>query len=284
MFWTSPDFPLAAADLEQRVVGGALCVGRIEQQHPAESRSPAGGQAPILTLDVMDDGGARPGQQRRHDQANALAGSGRREAQHMLRAMVAEIGATPEAEKNAIGMKKPRLANLARFGPARGAVGRDLLHFAGAPHRHRDRHHEGRDTARAGDEAARDEDLVGVGVIGEPPPEEGGRLIDRPPEQSEPGMAKLRLEGELPGRPFRRAPYEADDDSTDEKDLAPENFGRVHGDTRSAASRKADASPNCEGSGTWTRWRSNRTVSAAILIVPAPASGRDSTPRSLRAR
>ncbi len=63
-----------------------------------------------------------------------------------------------------------------------------------------------RDTAGARDEAARDEDLVGVGVVGEPPPEEGGRLIDRPAEQSEPGMAELRLEGELPGCPFRRAP------------------------------------------------------------------------------
>src|SRR5574337_572371 len=180
-------------------------------------------------------------------------------------------------------MKEPRLANFVSLGPAGGAVGRHLLYLACAPHRHGHCHHEGRDTARACDEAACDEDLVGVGVIGEPPPEEGWGLIDRPPEQGEPGVAKLRLEGELPGCPFRRAPYEADDDSTDEKDLAPENFGRVHGDTRSAASRKADASPNCEGSGTWTRWRSNRTVGAAILTVPAPASGRDSTPRSLRA-
>ena len=31
------DFPLAAADLEQRIVGGAGGVGRIEQQHAAEA-------------------------------------------------------------------------------------------------------------------------------------------------------------------------------------------------------------------------------------------------------
>jgi hypothetical protein len=49
------DFPFAAAYFEQRVVGGALGVGRIEQQHPTEARTPAGGQAPILTLYVMDD-------------------------------------------------------------------------------------------------------------------------------------------------------------------------------------------------------------------------------------
>ena len=40
------DLPLAAADLEQRVVGGALGIGRIEQQHAAEARTQAGGQLP----------------------------------------------------------------------------------------------------------------------------------------------------------------------------------------------------------------------------------------------
>ena len=68
-----PDFPLAAADLEQWVVGGALRVRRIEQEDTAEPRAPPGRKPPVLALDVMDDGGARPGQQRRHDQAYALA-------------------------------------------------------------------------------------------------------------------------------------------------------------------------------------------------------------------
>ena len=177
------DFPFAAAHLEQRIVGGALRVGRIEQQHAAEPRAPAGGQSPVLALDVMDDRRARPGQQRRHDQANALAGSRRREAQDMLRAVVAEIGAAPAAEQNAVRCEKARLADLARLGPARGAVGRDLLHFARAPDRHGDRHDEGGDAARRRDDSRPDEDVVGVGVVGEPPPEEGGRLVDRPAEQ-----------------------------------------------------------------------------------------------------
>ena len=85
------DFPFAAADLEQRIVGGARGVGRIEQQHAAEARAPAGGQRPVLALDVVDDRRARPGQQRRHDEADALAGPRRRETQHMLRAVVAKI-------------------------------------------------------------------------------------------------------------------------------------------------------------------------------------------------
>ena len=167
-------------------------------------------------------------------------------------------------------MEKPGLANLARLGPARGPVGRDLLHFARPPHRHGDGHDERGDAAGARDEAARDEDLVGVGVVGEPPPEEGGRLVDRPAEQHEPGMAELRLEGELPSGPLRRRPHEAEDDSTDEKDLAPENLGRVHGDTRSAASREADASADCEASGTRTRWRSNRTDQRCDPHSPSP--------------
>jgi hypothetical protein len=65
------DFPFAAPDLEQRVVGGAVGVGRIEQQHSPEAAAPSGGQHPILSLDVMDDGRAWPGQQRRHNEADA---------------------------------------------------------------------------------------------------------------------------------------------------------------------------------------------------------------------
>ena len=80
-------------------------VGRIEQQHAAEPRSPAGGQPPVLALDVVDDRRARPGQERRHDEADALAGSRRREAQHMFRAVVAQIGAAPAAEHDAVGMQ-----------------------------------------------------------------------------------------------------------------------------------------------------------------------------------
>ena len=61
------NLPFAAAHFEQRVVGGALRIGRIEQQHAAEPRPPSGGQRPVLALDVVDDRRARPGQQRRHD-------------------------------------------------------------------------------------------------------------------------------------------------------------------------------------------------------------------------
>jgi uncharacterized membrane-anchored protein len=45
---------------------GTACVGRVEQQAVREARAPAGGQSPVLALDVVDHGGAGPRKQRRH--------------------------------------------------------------------------------------------------------------------------------------------------------------------------------------------------------------------------
>src|SRR5690348_13318400 len=101
---------------------------------------------------------------------------------------------------------------------------------------------------------------MGISIVGEPPPEECGRLVYRPAERGEPGAPEQGLEGELPGGPLRRRPHEGEHGSADEKNLDPKNLGRVHGETRSAASRRADASSDCEGSSGWTQWRSNRTV------------------------
>src|SRR5579883_326345 len=213
----------------------------------------------------MDDRRARPGEQRRHHQTDALAGTRRRKAQHMLRTMMAEVGAAPPAQQHAVGMEKPRLADLARLRPARGAVGRDLLHFSGPPHRHGDRHDEGRDAAGPRDEAAGDEDVVGISVISEPPPEEGWRLVHRPAKQAEPGMAEPRLEGELPGGPLRRRPEESEDDGADEKDLAPENLGRVHESMKSECrSQRARVIPT--SSRVRRPWSANRMA----VIAPGP--------------
>src|SRR3546814_3815060 len=80
-----PYLPFAAPYFEQRVVGGRRRIGRIEQQHLAEPRAKTGGQTPVLALDVVNDCRSRPGEQRGHHQADALAGPGRCEAQPMLR-------------------------------------------------------------------------------------------------------------------------------------------------------------------------------------------------------
>src|ERR1700719_3987284 len=70
-------FGVAAADFEQRIVGRGMRIGGIEQQPPAEPRTETGGELPVLALDVMDNGGTRPGQERRNDKTYALAGAGR---------------------------------------------------------------------------------------------------------------------------------------------------------------------------------------------------------------
>ena len=96
-------FPFAAADFKQWIVGRRLGVGRIEQQHAPVPGAEAGGELPVLALDVVDDGRARPGQQRGDHEADALAGTGWRKAQHMLRPVVAEIVVGVTAEHHAIG-------------------------------------------------------------------------------------------------------------------------------------------------------------------------------------
>jgi hypothetical protein len=148
----------------------------------------AGGQLPVLALDVVDDGRARPGQQRGHDQADALAGSGRREAQHMLRPVMAQIVAVVAAEHHAIGTEQPGRLHLLRLGPARRAVGLDVLGFARPPDRHADGDGDGDEAARRRDEGALDEDRRRIGVVEIPPPEEGGRIVDGQPNSSNQGV------------------------------------------------------------------------------------------------
>src|SRR3546814_12056597 len=66
-------------------------VGRIEHQRVAEPRAPARSQLPILALDVVHDGASGPGEQRRHDKADALARTGRCEGHDLLSADLAKI-------------------------------------------------------------------------------------------------------------------------------------------------------------------------------------------------
>ena len=94
--------PFAAANFQQWIIGGRIRVGWIEQQHAAVPLAKAGSQGPVLSLDVMDDATARPGQKRRHHQTDALAGSGRREAEHMFRSIMPEVVTLKPAEYDPI--------------------------------------------------------------------------------------------------------------------------------------------------------------------------------------
>jgi hypothetical protein len=91
----------------------------------------------------------------------------------MLGSVMAQIGATPAAEENAVWMEETGLADLALVGPARRAVGGRTLHLAGAPHGHGDGDGKGGDTTSARDEAACYEDVMRIGVESKPPPKEG---------------------------------------------------------------------------------------------------------------
>ena len=95
-------FVRPAADLQQRIVGFAVRIGRIEQDDAAEAGAPTGRQAVVLALDVVDDERAGPGQQGRDDETHALARPGGRETQDVLRPFVPEIGVAELAKQQAV--------------------------------------------------------------------------------------------------------------------------------------------------------------------------------------
>ena len=122
------------------------------------------------------------------------------------------------------------LTNFPGLGPSGRAIGGDALYLPRPPDRHGDRHDDGGDSAGGGDVGALDEDVARISVVGEPPPEEGRRLIDWPTEYLEPRKAELGLERQTPSDPLRCSPDEGEHDGADEEHLAPEDLGRVHGD------------------------------------------------------
>ena len=127
------NFARALAHLEQRIEAGRAGIGGIEQQAVRELGPPAGGQLPILALDVVDHGGADPSQQGWHDEANALARPRRRDRQHMLGAVVAQIPLVVEAQHDAFVGKQVGIAHITEIRPAGRAIGCGLLVEAGPP-------------------------------------------------------------------------------------------------------------------------------------------------------
>jgi hypothetical protein len=91
----------ARAARRERIETGGAGIGGIEQQAGGEAAAPASGELPVLALDVVDHGGAGPGQHRRHHQADALAGAGRRHGEDVLGAVMAQIGVIEQSEHDA---------------------------------------------------------------------------------------------------------------------------------------------------------------------------------------
>ena len=228
MFWHVADLVRPLAHLQERVVAGRARVGRIEQQAMGEAATPAGRELPVLALDVVHDGRAGPGEQRRDDQADALAGARRCEGHHMLGTVVAEIPVAEPPEEDARGMEQPGPLDLLPARPARRAVGGDEPVLPGAPQRADDGDDDARKSARRCDHAGLVEDRRRIGVVGVPPLEEAPGVIDRPGEDREPGQAEPRLVGELGRGPLGRHPQAADHHREDDQDLAEEELGGGH--------------------------------------------------------
>ena len=182
----------------------------------------AGGEGPVLALDVVDDGGARPGQQRGHDEADALAGTRGREAQNVLGAVMAEIRPIQLTKHDAVWPEQAGRLHFGRRRPPGGTIGLDVLRFARWPDGHTDGDRDRDESARCRDARALDEHRRGVGVLGIPPPEKGRGKIDRHAgRQLEPGLSQFRLESESPRRPLCRGPDRDKHDQTDDDNLAP---------------------------------------------------------------
>ena len=214
-------FPRAAPDFEERIIGRRCGVRRIEEQHPAMLCAKARGELPVLTLDVMNDAAPRPGQQGRHHEADALPGSGRREAEDMLGAIVAQIGSGHAPENDAIGAQHVGSPYLAVLRPACRSIGLGPPALARTPHRHADRDDNRQQPARRGDRGAAVEDRRRIGVERKPPPEEGWRRIDGIVTDAEPGSAERRLKSERFRRRLGRGPDRREDDQQHREDLAP---------------------------------------------------------------
>src|SRR3981081_542988 len=131
-------------------------------------------------------------------------------------------------QDNAIRTEKSGRSDLPRISPASRAVGFDILGLTCPPDRHADRYGNGDKTSRRRDEGTLDKDQRRIGVVDEPPPEEGRWVVDLPTRQLEPGAAKLRLVGEPPGGPLGCSPDGEQNDQADNDHLSPEDFGSGH--------------------------------------------------------
>ena len=141
---------------------------------------------------------------------------------------MSKVVAVELAQHHAIRTEKSGRLNLPFIGPARRAIGLDILGLARTPDRHANRYGNRNEGLRRRDEGTFDKDLRRISVIDEPPPEEDRRVIDLPARQFEPSTSELRLVGEPPGRPLGRSPDGEQNDQADNDHLAPEDFGSGH--------------------------------------------------------
>src|SRR5690606_5236319 len=141
----------------------------------------------------------------------------------MLGTVMAQILPVVSAEQDAIGAEQSGRADFPGLGPSRRSVSGDVARFPRPDDRHEDGGGNGEEAARYGDDAALDEDRGRIGIEGEPPPEEGRRIVDRQARQLEPWIAKLGLEAKAERYPLRRRPRHHQNDGEDDSDLTPKD-------------------------------------------------------------
>src|SRR3546814_12634437 len=107
------------------------------------------------------------------------------------------------------------------FRSTRRAIGFGAPPLAGAPDRHGDRDDDREEASRCGNAGALEKDGRRIGVEGKPPPEEGGRRIDRIAIDQEPGRAKFGLKAQRSGGTLRRSPNRDGDQRPDRPALHP---------------------------------------------------------------
>ena len=219
------DFGHAAPDFQQGVVCRRVGIRGVEQQNLAELRAETGCQVPVFALDVVDDGRGRPGQQGRDDKPDALAAAGRREAEDVLRTVVAKIALFMLAQHGTMIAQQSRASNLGLISPSCGAERRRPFQFARAPHRHGDRRSHGNQSAGSSNQAARLKDLRGISFEAEPPPENCRRRIDRVTEGNAHRRSQFRLISQSRCRPLGGTPDANHHDEQNGCDLPPENAG-----------------------------------------------------------
>ena len=151
---------------------------------------------------------------------------------------MAQIVPVVSAEQDAIGAEQSGRMDFLALGPSRRSIGGDVARFPRPDDRHEDGGGDGEEAARYRDDAALDEDRGRVGVERKPPPEEGGRIIDRQARQLEPWCSKLRLEAEAERRPLRRCPHHHQNDGEDGTNLPPKDSASAH--TGSSRQKKTE--------------------------------------------
>ncbi len=217
------------SDLEERVEAHRVDGRGLEPPRAAELPSPSGGEGPVLLLDVVDEHRVRPGEQRRDDQADALAAAGGRETEDVLGPVVAHQGPEPRraragpagavharakpgvvrlAEHDARVAQEARPAQLRGRGPARAAVGdarggRPPPEGGECRRRGSGQRREGGDRARVAEER-RSTRWVPSAPESPPPGGVDAFVTDRRPGRSELGRA-VKARSDVLGRGPRAA-------------------------------------------------------------------------------